>query len=113
MPAARTTRPLKRLSLTRFFLSSDPVPGIQSLVTKVTPIYPESARQQRQEGIVTLFAVIETDGSVQNATVIQTAGKDLDEAALTAVRQWRYSATMCGSIPIPVETELTVNFKLY
>jgi TonB family protein len=83
------------------------------IVTKVAPIYQESARQQRQEGSVTLFAVIETDGSVQNATVIQTAGKDLDGAALTAVRQWRYSATMCGSIPIPVETELTVNFTLY
>jgi TonB family protein len=81
------------------------------LVTKVPPTYPMSARQQHQQGSVTTFAIIQTDGSVQ-AEVIRTAGKDLDEAALTAVRQWKYSPTICGSTPIPLETEITVNFTL-
>jgi TonB family protein len=81
-------------------------------VTKVPRIYPASARQQRQEGSVTMFAVIETNGSVQNATVIPTAGKALDEAALTAVKQWKYRPTTSGITPIPVETGITINCAL-
>jgi TonB family protein len=87
-------------------------PTFPKVVTKEAPIYPMSARDQHQQGSVTLFVVIETDGSLQNATVIQTAGKDLDEAALTAVKQWRYNPAMCANTPIPTETEITVNFAL-
>ena len=87
-------------------------PTQPKLVSKVSPTYPMSARQQHHEGSVIIFAVIETDGSVQNTAVIQTAGTDLDEAALTAVKQWRYSPTTCGNTPISEETEITVNFTL-
>lgn len=82
------------------------------VVQKVPPVYPPSVLQGQREGSVTMFVAIGTDGSVQNAAVIQTADLALDEAALAAVKQWRYKPTTCGAVPIPVETDITINFAL-
>ena len=77
----------------------------------VVPEYPDLARQAGVKGVVILEAVISPDGRVQKATVLRSVPL-LDEAALTAVRQWVYSPTLMNGIPVPVVLTVTVNFDI-
>jgi outer membrane biosynthesis protein TonB len=49
---------------------------------------------------------------LENIKVIQTAGALLDDAAMIAVKQWKYAPTTCDGIPIRIENELQINFTL-
>ena len=88
-------------------------PGIQAPVKlfEVQPIYPPIARQAHVTGLVIIEAVIGTDGRVTDARVLRSAPL-LDEAALAAVRQWRYRPTLLGGVPVAVVLTVTVNFTL-
>jgi len=107
MDATRCDVPLKSQEWSN---CEKPVPG--KALLKVPPKYPERARQDHVEGTVVLYHVMETDGSLQNLKVIQSAGADLDQAAMTAVKQWKYAPTTCEGTPIRVESETQINFTL-
>jgi protein TonB len=77
----------------------------------VQPVYPDAARQARIEGVVIIEAVIGPTGDVQEARVLRSRPL-LDEAALAAVRQWKFTPTLLNGIPIPVVMTVTVNFTL-
>jgi protein TonB len=81
------------------------------LVNKVTPLYPPLAKQARIQGTVRLQAVIAKDGSVVELQVL--AGHPLlVQAALDAVRQWRYHPTLLNGEPVEVVTTVDVIFTL-
>jgi TonB family protein len=81
------------------------------LVDKVTPEYPNLARQARIQGAVTLDAVIDKDGGVHGLSV--TSGHPmLVPAAIAAVKQWRYKPFVSDGQPTDVRTLVTVNFSL-
>ena len=82
-----------------------------SLLHKVTPSYPQSARQGHISGSVVLQAVIGKDGGVQNLQVVQ-GDPVLASAAIDAVKQWRYKPYLLNGQPVEVETIITVNFNL-
>ena len=77
----------------------------------VRPIYPEVARLARVEGTVILEAVLDTDGRVTQLKVIRSVPL-LDQAALNAVRQWRYAPSTYGGKPVSVLMTITVRFTL-
>jgi protein TonB len=77
----------------------------------VAPVYPEIARVARVQGAVQIEAVIGTDGVVQQARVI-SGSPLLSDAALSAVRQWRYTPTTLNNQPISVIMTVTVTFTL-
>jgi TonB family protein len=77
------------------------------------PPYPARLRQMREQGAVSMWAVIGADGKLYDPTVLQSAGSDLDAIALSTVRQWRYSPTSCKGMPVDVQTVVTVNFGLH
>lgn len=77
----------------------------------VSPVYPELARQARIEGIVIIEAVIGTNGEVTDAHVLRSVPM-LDQAALDAVRQWKYSPTLLNGVAVPVVMTVTVTFSL-
>ncbi|MGA8368288.1 MAG: TonB family protein [Candidatus Acidiferrales bacterium] len=82
-----------------------------SLVHRVEPAYSAVARAARIQGAVRLHAIIGTDGAVQQIEVI--SGREiLAQAAIDAVRQWRYRPTLLNGQPVEVDTEITVNFGL-
>lgn len=82
-----------------------------ALITQVQPIYPSVARMMRLSGEVILHAVIAKDGSVRELHVL--AGNPiLVQAAVAAVRQWRYHPTLLSGEPVDVETTITVKFVL-
>jgi len=79
---------------------------------KVAPHYPESARVMRTQGTVDLYGIIAVDGRVTNLTTVRSAGSDLDRSSLDAVSQWTYRPAMCGTIPVPSETVISVHYSL-
>jgi protein TonB len=81
------------------------------LVRRVEPIYPELAIRARIQGDVLLRAVISRDGNVQNMSVVG-GHPMLAQAALVAVRLWRYQPFLLNGQPIEVDTEITVRFRL-
>jgi protein TonB len=75
------------------------------------PVYPEIARAARIEGTVIMEAVLDTTGRVTQLRVIQSVPL-LDQAALAAVRQWRYTPSFYGGHPVSVLMTITVRFAL-
>ena len=77
----------------------------------VSPIYPPIAVANRVEGEVRIEAIIGTDGRVQNASLVKSIPL-LDQAALAAVMQWRFTPTTLNGVAVPVIMTVTVNFTL-
>jgi protein TonB len=80
-------------------------------VKDVRPEYPSTARSARVEGTVILEAVIDIRGMVADVRVLKSIPL-LDEAAVEAVKQWRYQATMLNGEAVPIVMTVTVNFGL-
>jgi len=77
----------------------------------VRPEYPVTARNARVEGTVILEAVIDSRGMVADVRVLKSIPL-LDEAAVEAVKQWRYQATMLNGEAVAILMTVTVNFGL-
>jgi protein TonB len=75
------------------------------------PIYPDVARMARIEGTVVMEAVLDPSGRVTQLHVIKSVPM-LDQAALDAVRQWRYTPSVYGGRPVSVLMTITVRFTL-
>jgi periplasmic protein TonB len=80
-------------------------------IVDVAPVYPQFAQMGHIEGLVIIEATIDTRGGVQAARVLRSV-PFLDEAALAAVRQWRYTPALLNGVPVPVIMTVTVNFTL-
>ncbi len=80
-------------------------------VVHVPPVYPAIAQNARIHGTVTIEAVIGTDGAVREATV-RSGVPLLDQAALDAVRRWRYRPTLLNGVAVPVIMTVQVRFTL-
>jgi protein TonB len=81
------------------------------ILNRVQPLYPPLARQTRISGTVRLHAIISKDGSIQQLEVI-SGHPLLQQAALDAVRQWRYQPTLLNGEPVEVDTTIDVIFSL-
>ncbi len=91
-------------------ITPDMVPPV--LLRKVSPDYPETARVARVAGFVLLQAVIAEDGAVDDVTVLRTSSPLFVDAAVTAVRQWRYRAALQNGRPVRVYFTVRVDFQL-
>src|SRR5262245_49240945 len=80
-------------------------------VYHVAPIYPPIAIAARKEGWVILEALIAEDGTVRNVRVLRSEPL-LDDAAITAVKQWRFTPTVLSGEPVPIVMTVTVGFTL-
>ena len=75
------------------------------------PVYPESAKAARIQGIVILECTIGPDGRVSAIRVLK--GQPLLEgAAVAAVEGWSYTPTLLNGVPVSVLMTVTVEFKL-
>jgi protein TonB len=80
------------------------------LISRVNPVYPDLARQQRITGSVTVKIVIGTDGKIRSATA--ASGPELlRRAAVDAVKQWVYSPMTMNGRPVETEKQIDVNFS--
>jgi protein TonB len=77
----------------------------------VPPVYPEIARLSKKEGKVILEALLDVTGRVESVKVLRSE-VFLDDAAIRAVKQWRYTPTELNGVPVPVLMTITVVFSL-
>lgn len=75
------------------------------------PVFPEEARKARTHGRVVLECVIDETGAVTEARAIRSQPNGLTEAAIAAVRQWRYEPATLGGAPVPVYLTVTIEFR--
>lgn len=82
-----------------------------NLIHDVPPQYPPEAGRARLEGPVVLMAVIGQDGTVKDVRV-ESGLPILAQAAIDAVKQWRYKPYLIDGEPVEVDSRITINFTL-
>jgi protein TonB len=81
------------------------------LTQKTAPVYPEIAKKAHVSGTVVLKATISKTGIIENVHVVSGPSM-LTQAALDAVRTWRYKPYKLNNDPVEIETTINVNFTL-
>jgi TonB family protein len=81
-------------------------------LSRADAVYTQEARKNRVEGQVVLDATIDEKGAVRDIDVIQTLPHGLDQAAVDALRKWRFEAATLDGKPVPVRLQLMFNFKV-
>jgi len=94
--------------------ASTPVP--------IQEVQPESATNQQiaqssgkpkvKEGTVILAMVVGVEGNVRDVHVVRSLDAVLDQRAIEAVRQWKFSPARMNGLPVPVQTNVEVNFHV-
>jgi TonB family protein len=85
--------------------------AVPKKITDVRPVYPPDAQAARIQGVVIIEATIAPDGTVGDARVLRSIPQ-LDQAAVDAVRQWRFTPTVVNGVAVPVIMTVTVNFSM-
>jgi hypothetical protein len=108
-------------------------PSAPKLVHQVRPAYPADAKAEKVQGVVVIDVTIGKDGAIKDARVAASAptearlkelqakkgtpaaaeaDKRLAEAALAAVKEWRYEPILKDGKPVEFKASVTINFKL-
>jgi TonB family protein len=83
------------------------------VISRVQPVYPQSAKSAGAQGSVLLHAIVSKDGRPYELQVLNSqVNPDLARAAVEAVSQWRYQPTLLNGEPVEIDTTITVNFTL-
>jgi protein TonB len=85
--------------------------AVGMLVQKTMPVYPPIAKAARVSGTVVLEATISKTGTIENLKVMSGPAM-LQQAAIDAVRSWRYRPYLLNNDPVEVETTVNVIFTL-
>jgi len=104
-----TPTAVPKVAVQRIRVSQGVVAGL--VIRKVQPNYPQLAKTARVQGNVQLAALIGKDGTIQNLHVL-SGHPLLTQAALDAVKQWRYKPYILNGEPVEVDTQITVIFSL-
>lgn len=81
------------------------------VVKRVKPVYTETARKARVSGIVILEIIVDKKGFVRQERVLKPLPFGLDQAAVEAVRQWRFRPGTRYGRPVDVIFDVTVPFR--
>jgi TonB family protein len=84
-------------------------PGILS---RVEPQYSEEARKHKLQGSVEVTVVVDATGVPMQIAILRPLGMGLDEAAINAVSQWRFSPGTKNGMPVAVFTNVEMTFHL-
>jgi TonB family protein len=78
-------------------------------IQDVRPVYPPDARAAGVQGVVIVDALIDPDGNIADARILRSIPM-LDEAAIAAVKQWRYVPTLLNGEPTAILLTVAINF---
>ena len=77
------------------------------------PIYPRASKRLGEEGVVKVRLDISVVGTTTHATIIQTSGFErLDNAALRAVKNWKFEPATRDGRPIETSIDIPVRFNI-
>jgi beta-lactamase regulating signal transducer with metallopeptidase domain len=80
-------------------------------LTHESPTYPAQLAGTASKETVVLDARIGLDGAIREITAVEPANPDLANAAVDAVRRWKFEPTLLNCVPIEVMMRVTVNFE--
>ena len=75
------------------------------------PAYPLELMRHNVQGTVTLYAVIDSDGSVSDVKVLQSVDDRLDEFARAALTRWKFHPATKNGNPVALETVVVIPFR--
>ena len=84
--------------------------GGPKVIHSVTPAYPDELRRQGVEGQVDLQVGIDEEGTVGGVKILKPLHPYLDNAAVQALKQWKYEPVYRNGVPVPAVITMTVNF---
>jgi len=91
----------------------DAVDLASKMIAGDPPRYPLESRRKHEQGTVWLSVLVGLDGRVSEISVARTSGSErLDDAALAAVKRWRWSPTMRAGAPVMVRGTVDIPFVL-
>ncbi len=100
------------------FAEMHPVPGASGenlsapvALYKVDPAYPADLARDKVEGVVVLYAVIHSDGSVGEVRILEGVHDDLDHSARVALQKWHFRPGTKNGLPVDLEAVIHVPFK--
>jgi TonB family protein len=79
---------------------------------KVDPAYPPEVLRDKVEGTVTLYAVIRTDGTVDDIKVLDSLDSRLDDNAVRALSRWHFRPGTKNGEPVALEAVVEVPFRM-
>lgn len=82
------------------------------VVYQVEPEFSEEARKAKLQGVVMLYAEVDTNGRLRNIRVTRGLGLGLEEKAIEAVKQWRFRPGYRDGKPVVAGAAIEVNFHL-
>ena len=94
------------------YLPLAPDVTVPKVVTRVEPVYPESYRRARINGLVIVQLALSDTGAIEDVRVLRSLAPEADLAAITAARQWKFEPGTKAGKAVPVLFNLTFNFKL-
>ena len=102
---------------------------IPTLTYKVDPTYTKDARKQKVAGIALVSILVDVDGSPRDVHILRSvadsldekhndqkhlaAAQSLDQAAVDAVKQYKFKPAMFQGRPVPVNLNVEVNFRFF
>jgi TonB family protein len=83
-----------------------------TIISKVEPNYTEEARKANIQGTVTLETIIDEKGVPKVVRILRSLGYGLDESAVTAFEQWRFSPATKDDQAVKVQLKVEMNFNI-
>ena len=77
------------------------------------PEYADKARKQHQRGVVTLKLIVGVSGRTRDIKIVNSLSKELDGAAMDAVKQWKFAPATKDGEPVAVHLSVEVSFNLF
>jgi TonB family protein len=82
------------------------------LESKIEPHYSEDARKHKLQGSVLLSLVVDATGTPTQIAVLRPLGMGLDEKAIEAISQWKFTPGQKNGVPVPVFSQVEITFHL-
>jgi len=81
-------------------------------IVQAAPVYPHSMKRQGIEGKVWLLFIVDETGNVRRPRVEKSTNKEFDDAALRAIRQWKFEPGEKDNKKVKTRVRLPLNFRL-
>jgi protein TonB len=112
VPPAETPMPASENAIAATPVQSAPAQDLKT-ANRVEPVYPAASRRAGEEGTVRLKVLVDENGRPRDVNVVKGSGfARLDDAAVDAVRKWRFVAASDGAKKIQAWTQVAVTFRL-
>ena len=116
-PAPASTKPVTRQAPASSAKTTEPSTQLPSAdaagLNNKAPVYPMLSRKRKEQGTVWMLLLVSKDGLVTELKLKKTSGFDrLDQAALQAVKKWKFQPALKQGQPIDYWYELPLKFSL-